>query len=107
MPIVNVRELSRRTSSVIGSVARTGRPAIVTRSGRPIALVTALDPDELEDWVLANAPVSARAMRQAKADLAAGRTMSLESYIARARAGRPRMSRVTARGRKRPGARGG
>lgn len=85
MPIVNVRELSRSTSKVIGSVVRTGRPAVVTKGGRPIALVSALEPDDLEDWVLANAPEFVRGMHQADADLAAGRTISLEDYLARRR----------------------
>lgn len=87
MPIVNVRELSRGTSRVVASVVRTGRPAIVTKGGRPVALVTALDPDELEDWVLANAPEFVKGMRRADADLAAGRTISLEDYLARRRSG--------------------
>lgn len=107
MPIVNVRELSRSTSKVIGSVVRTGRPAVVTKAGRPIALVSALDPDDLEDWVLAHAPEFVRGMRQADADLAAGRTISLEDYLTRHEpraAGREASARAA---RKRRATRGG
>ncbi len=100
MPIVNVRELSRATSKVIGSVVRTGRPAVVTRGGRPVALVTALDPDALEDWVLANAPEFVRGMRQADEDLAKGRTISLDAYLAERR-----QRRTSARGKESGGAR--
>lgn len=96
MPIVNVRELSRGTSRVIGAVVRTGRPAVVTKGGRPVALVSALDPDDLEDWILANAPEFVRGMRAADADLAQGRTMSLDDYLARKR------PRAGARGRAAP-----
>lgn len=103
MPIVNIRQLARRASQVIGSVSRTKRPAIVTKRGRPVAVVTALEADDLEDWVLANAPEFVRSMRKADQDLAAGRTISLEDFLAqrpasgRAR-GRPGSRRATRRG---------
>jgi prevent-host-death family protein len=82
MPIVNIRQLARRTSEVIGTVARTKRPAVVTKGGRPVAVVSALEADDLEDWILANAPEFVQAMREGDADLAAGRTVSLEDYLA-------------------------
>lgn len=103
MPIVNVRELSRRTSRVIGAVVRTGRPAVVTRGGRPIAVVSALDSDDLEDWVLAHAPEFVRGMREADRDLAAGRTVSLADYLARRRSSKA----SSAAARSRPATRGG
>ncbi len=94
MPIVNIRQLARSTSRVIQDVARTGRPAVVTRGGRPVAVVSALDPDALEDWAIENTPEVVRAMRSADADLAAGRTVSLETFLAlRRRADRRRAGR--------------
>lgn len=90
MPVVNIRELARSTSRVIGDVARTKRPAVVTRSGRPVAVVSALDADDLEDWVLANAPEFVRSLRTADEDLAKGRTISLEDFMARPPTSRPR-----------------
>ncbi len=101
MPIVNMRELSRATSRVIGAVVRTGRPAVVTKGGKPVAIVSAIDPDEMEDLLLATLPGLERSLRQADADLAAGRTVSLEDYLARSEpsAGRrsptPKKRRVT------------
>ena len=73
MTTVSIRDLSRRTSQVIDEVIRTGRPAIITRHGRPVTAMVALDPDELEDFVLARAPEFARSMRDADGDLRAGR----------------------------------
>ncbi len=102
MPVVNMRELARSTSRVIGAVTRTKRPALVTKGGRPVAIVTALDADEFEDWILANAPEFVDAMREADADLAAGRTTSLEEYLAgRGKRGRKRIGPA-----KRPATRG-
>jgi len=73
MPTISIRDLGRHPSQVIDEVVRTGRPAIVTRHGRPVTAMVALDPDELEDYVLAHAPEFVRATRAADADLRAGR----------------------------------
>lgn len=89
MPIVNVRQLARRTSSVIGDVARTGRPAVVTKAGRPIVVVSPIDADAFEDWMLANAPEFVRGMRQADRDVAAGRVVALEDALEELRGARP------------------
>lgn len=73
MPTISIRDLGRRPSQVIDEVIRTGRPAIVTRHGRPVTAMVALDPDELEDYVLAHAPEFVRATRAADVDLRTGR----------------------------------
>jgi len=91
MPVVNMRRLARSTSQVIGSVARTKRPVLVTKGGRPVAVVTALDAGQLEDWLLANAPEFVRSLRKADRDLAAGRTISLEAFLAQQRPGNARV----------------
>jgi prevent-host-death family protein len=69
---VTVGELAERTSDVIDEVARSGRPAVVTRDGRPVAAVVPIDEGALEDWVLANAPEFVTSMAAADAELAAG-----------------------------------
>jgi prevent-host-death family protein len=73
MATISIRDLGRRPSQVVDEVVRTGRPAIVTRYGRPVTAMVAIDPDELEDFVLAHAPEFVRATRAAAADLRAGR----------------------------------
>jgi prevent-host-death family protein len=69
---VSIRDLQRDTSGVVRQVTRTGRPAIVTNRGDPVVAVVPVDPDALEDFVLANAPPFVRAMREADAALEAG-----------------------------------
>jgi prevent-host-death family protein len=71
---IGIRDLSRNTSRVIDQVSATGSPMIVTKHGRPVAAVVAVDPEALEDFVLATAPEYVAARRTADADLAAGRT---------------------------------
>lgn len=53
MPTVSIRDLGRHPSRVVDSVARTGQPALVTKNGRPVAALVAIDEDALAQWVLA------------------------------------------------------
>ncbi|MDA8331307.1 MAG: type II toxin-antitoxin system prevent-host-death family antitoxin [Candidatus Dormibacteraeota bacterium] len=71
---MGMRDLSRNTSRVVQDVARTGRPALVTVHGRPLAALVPIDAAEIEDFILANAPEFIASMREAEADLAAGLT---------------------------------
>ena len=74
MGTIGIRDLSRNASQVIDRVSSTGSPMIVTKHGRPVAALVAVDPDALDDFVLATAPEYAVARRAADADLAARRT---------------------------------
>ena len=72
MATIGIRELANHTSAVVEEVNRTGRPALVTRNGRPVALLAPIDEEELLDHVLANAPEYVRSMRKAEAEVARG-----------------------------------
>jgi prevent-host-death family protein len=50
--LVSIRELSRNPSAVVDEVERSGRPALVTRNGKPIAALVRIEQDKLEDWLL-------------------------------------------------------
>lgn len=81
MPTISIRDLARRPSRVVADVVSSGRPAIITRRGKPVGALIAIDNDELEDFVLANAPEYAASIRDADADLAAGRTQPLSDVM--------------------------
>jgi prevent-host-death family protein len=81
VPTISIRDLARRSSQVVNAVTSSGRPAIITRRGKPVGALIAIDADELEEFVLANAPEYARSMRDADADLAKGRTRTLSDVI--------------------------
>lgn len=80
MPTVSMRDLARRASEVVEDVVRSGRPALVTRRGHPVAAVVPIAEDELEDWILAHAPEFVEGRRQADEELAHGQTASLERF---------------------------
>ena len=79
MAVVNMRELSRRTSGVVDEMRSRKRPTLVTRGGRPVAALVPIDPTALEDWVLATAPEFVMGMRAADRELRAGKTTSLRA----------------------------
>jgi len=75
---VTVRELARNTAAVIQTVASSGRPALVTRNGRPVAALVPVDEAALEDWLLAGGPGFTSAAAEADADVAARQIQSAE-----------------------------
>lgn len=72
MGTVSIRELANNVSAVIDEVAASGRPAVVTKHGKPVAALVPIDQDALEDWVLANAPEYVANMAQADKEIASG-----------------------------------
>ena len=82
MSTVSIRELSRNASGVVAEVSASGRPAVVTKHGAPVAAVIPIDAGELEDFVLANAPRYLADMNAAEADRRAGRTRNAADVFA-------------------------
>lgn len=82
MATISIRELSRNPSRAIDEVLETGRPTIITRHGRPVTAMIAIDQDELEDYVLAHAPEYATSMREADRDLRAGNAKNAAAVFA-------------------------
>ena len=75
MAEIGVKELKATASSVL-EVVEAGAAYIVTKRGRPAAVL--LPVEDAEDLVLANADEYVRQRRQARADYAKGRTVRLE-----------------------------
>lgn len=73
MATVSIRELTRNAPRVVEQVRSTRRPAFVTKRGAPVAVVLPLDQDELEDFVLANAPEFVATMKSAEREIARGK----------------------------------
>jgi prevent-host-death family protein len=88
MATIGIRELANHASAVVDEVNRTGRPALVTKNGRPVAVLAAIDEEELLDHVLANAPEYVRSMRTAERAISRGtRGRPLEEVLGELEAG--------------------
>lgn len=71
---VSIRDLSRNASSVVDGVVTSGRPALVTKHGKPVAALIPFEESDLEDLVLAKAPEFGRDLAIANSELRAGKT---------------------------------
>lgn len=74
MGTVSIRDLSRKTSSVVDGVVTTGRPALVTKHGKPVAALIPFAEADLEDLVLSKVEEYSDDLAAANAELAAGKT---------------------------------
>lgn len=74
MAEIGVKELKATASAVIDEVEK-GAAYVVTKRGRPAAVLVPIE--EAEDLVLANADELIRMRRQARAAYARGKTVSL------------------------------
>lgn len=85
MSVVNVKELGRSASAVVAGVVDTRRPAVITRSGHPVAVLVPLDAastaSALEDWALAHLPEFVRSRAVADKESAAGRTIEAGAFF--------------------------
>jgi len=52
MATITLRELARNTASVIQGIQSSGRPALVTRNGKPVVALVPIDEAALEAWLL-------------------------------------------------------
>jgi len=77
---IGVRELKNRTTEVLRSLEERRSAVVVTRHGRPTALLLPIDSPEAEDYVLAHAPEIVASLREAESDLKRGRTVPLRGY---------------------------
>ena len=103
MSVVNVKELGRSASAVVAGVVNTRRPAVITRSGHPVAVLVALDAattdSALEDWALAQLPEFIRGRAVADKESAGGRTVEAGSFFKAQARQRPQKKSVAKRAR--------
>jgi len=78
--VIGVRELRNKLTQILRAVETRGEGVVVSRHGRPTALILPIDSEEAEDYVMAHAPEILRSMREANRDLEHGRTVPLEEY---------------------------
>jgi prevent-host-death family protein len=80
--MTGIREFARNVSRYVERVETTGRPLVLTRHGKPVAALIAVEAGDLEDFILAHAPDLAASLRDANRELAAGEGQPLEQTLA-------------------------
>lgn len=86
MPFVSMRDLQRNAAQVIDDATDSGKPAVVTRNGKPVAILTAVDEEAFEDFLLARMPSLDADVREALEDADQGLTRKAGQVIADIRA---------------------
>lgn len=71
MAAVKITDLKNRATAIMRRVER-GDEYVVTKRGRPIAVIFPVANDDLEDWILANHPEAIRRRKEGAAEIAAG-----------------------------------
>ena len=71
MAAVKVTELKDRATQIMRDVEH-GAEYVVTKRGRPIAVILPTALEDLEDWVLVNHPEAVRRRTEAESRIAAG-----------------------------------
>ncbi len=77
MSTIGIRELAKNASAIVSNIEQTREPALITRRGRPVAYMLAVNSKEFEDFLLTHAPEFIEGMATANGELAAGETVSL------------------------------
>ena len=77
---IGIRELRNRAAEILRAVEDQGSGVVVTRRGRPAALILPIGSPEAEDYALAHAPEIIASLREADSDLRRGLTVTLGSY---------------------------
>jgi prevent-host-death family protein len=82
MKFSTVRDLKAKTSALLRTVAK-GQPVVVTRHGRPTAVITPLHEGELEDFLFEHSPILRKRIAEGLKDIEKGRVVSHETLKTR------------------------
>jgi prevent-host-death family protein len=78
---VGIRDLKSKASEYL-KIARSEGPLVITNHGKPQAALIALEPDEVEDFLILHSPKIKAAVERGLRDVEKGQTYSLEELAA-------------------------
>ena len=82
MAVIGVRDLGRRASAIVDDVASSREGTVITKRGRPVAVLMPIDAERFEDHLLATAPEFVQATKDADVALRKGQTVPLAEILA-------------------------
>jgi len=78
MKFANVRELKNKTSEVLRKAEK--EDIVITRQGKPWAVISKLHEDDLEDYILEHSPVFLKSLEEARAEYDKEGGITLAAY---------------------------
>lgn len=76
----NMRELKTETPKVI-ALAEEGNDVVITLHGKPKAMLTRIDEDSFEEYILTRSPVFQKMLSDMDDDIAKGNYRSFRQYL--------------------------
>jgi prevent-host-death family protein len=80
MKFANVKELQRDASGIINLVEK-GEDVIITKRGKPAAVIYPLSEDEIEDYMIHHSPSIRKKIEEGLKDSREGKIISLRDII--------------------------
>lgn len=81
MQTIGIRDLQTNPGKVLSELKASSESVLVTKNGKPTALLTPIDEDAYEEFVLSNAPVFVKGVQQAEKEFAEGETVTLDEAL--------------------------
>jgi prevent-host-death family protein len=81
MATITIRKLNQDTAGVVDRLLETREPTLVTRNGRPVAALVAVDANLVEDIALATAPEFKASLERADRAVEAGETKTMDEIF--------------------------
>lgn len=93
MRFVNIKELQKEASAVI-SMAEKGEDVIITKHGKPAAVIYPLTEEQIEDYMIEHSPTIRKKIAEGLKDAREGRVTSIEDLLKGKRAGKRARAKV-------------
>jgi prevent-host-death family protein len=84
MKFVNIRELQKEASSLV-NLAEKGEEVVITKRGKPAAVIYPLDEDTIEDYMIRHSPAIKKKLAEGMKDAREGRVTPIEDLLKRKR----------------------
>lgn len=84
MKFANIKELQKDASGLV-SLAEKGEDVIITKHGKPTAVIYPLSEDMIEDYMISHSPSIRKKIEAGLKDARAGRVTSIEDLLKRKR----------------------
>lgn len=81
MRFANIKELQKDASGIITMVER-GEDVIVTKHGKPAAVIYPLSEDVIEDYLIQHSPTIRKKIEEGMKDVKEGRVIPIEKLLA-------------------------
>lgn len=80
MKFANIRELQKDASAII-NLAEKGEDVIITKRGKPAAVIYPLNEELIEDYLIQHSPAIRRKLAEGLKDAKAGRTIPIGDLL--------------------------